>query len=270
MRFFLLLILVLLCVIVDAQGRVDGFFKGKGNLDVVFGLSSETNNFYFAGKERINFSRKTKSYNTFLAYGITNKLDINLSLPYVNVNDREKDFQDWSVFLKYSVKDVVIQKIKLKIGIAGGFSSNFSDYQVGGGSAIGQQAKLIDVRPVLHFSFPKGLFTTLQGGYSYRFDPVPSSIPFSLKVGLAKSKYYLDIWYDYQYGIGGFDYRGTPSPPSFRELGVSYHKVGGTVYLSVFKFLGVYGGVAYTLAGRNIPYGLGCNIGVVLKHNAKK
>jgi len=264
------LLLVLLSGDIYSQGRVDGFFKGKGNLDAVFSISQEENKFYFAGREKINFSRETMSYNSFIAYGIVKDLDVNISLPYVDVNGVEKDFQDFSVFLKYKLNHFTIQKIGGDLILAGGFSSNVSDYQVGGGNAIGQQAKAFDLRPVFHFNLGKGFFTTIQSGFTYRLDPVPHSVPFAAKLAYAKAKYYIDIWYDFQYGIGGFDYRGTPAPPSFRELGVSYNKVGGTVYAPIFKYLGAFAGVAYTVSGRNIPHGLGMNVGLVLKYYAKQ
>ena len=253
-----------------SQGRVDGFLKVKGNLDAAFSFSREENTSYFAGREKINFSRRTKSYNSFLAYGITNNFDVNLSLPYVDVNGVEKDFQDYSIFLKYKIHSFSIQKINIDVILAGGFSNNFSEYQVNGGNAIGQQAKAFDFRPVFQLNLGGGFFTTLQGGYTYRLDPVPSSIPFTIKVGLAKAKYYLDVWYDFQHGIDGFDYRGTPAPPSFRELGVSYNKVGGTFYVPLLKRLGAFVGAGYTISGRNIPHGLGINAGIVLKHFKKK
>jgi hypothetical protein len=244
-----------------AQGRVDGFFKGKGNLDVVLGGGYESNPNYFAGTDKIILQRNVTIYNAFLAYGITDKLDVNISLPYVDVNGVESDFQDYALFLKYKV----FEKKGWNISLASGFSSNIIDYQTEGGNAIGQKAKTIDGRLVVHYFASNGIFFTAQGGYSYKKDPVPSSIPLTLKVGLAKAKYYVDVWYDFQHGIGGFDYRGNPSPSTFRTLGVSYHKVGGTFYKPIFKHLGAYLGASYILAGRNISQGLGVNAGIVLK-----
>ena len=254
----------------SSQGRVDGFFKQQGNLDVALGVSYEANPNYFAGTEKIHLTRNITSYNSYVAYGITNRLDVNLSLPYINVNGAEKDFQDWSVFLKYELGNFSIGNTKVKAGLAAGYSSNITDYQTEGGNAIGQQPQMIDVRPLFHFSFNKGFFATIQGGYSYKFDPVPSSIPFAMKFGVAKSKFYADIWYDFQHGIGGLDYRGTPAPASFRELGVSYHKIGGTIYKPFGKNFGAFVGLAYVLSGRNVSQGIGGNIGIVIKHYNNK
>ncbi len=249
-----------------SQGRVDGFFKGKGNLDFVLGGGYESNTNYFAGRDKVVLQRNVTLYNSFLAYGITDQLDINMSLPYVDVNDVEKDFQDYSVFLKYKVVD----KNGWTISLVSGFSSNVIDYQTEGGNAIGQQAKTVDGRLVVHYFASNGMFFTTQGGYSYRNNPVPHSVPLTLKVGLAKSKYYFDVWYDFQHGIDGFDYRGDPRPPTFRALGVSYHKIGGTFYKPLFKHLGAYVGTSYVLTGRNVSQGIGVNAGIVLKYFKKK
>jgi hypothetical protein len=259
-------ILVSFCLLDSfSQGRVDGFLKHKGELDAVVGVSYETSKSYFAGTDKISFTRNTTSYNAFFAYGVFDRLNVNVSVPYVNVNKQEQGLQDGAVFFKYKV----LSKNKLNLLIAGGFSSNLSNYETHSGSAIGQQAKAIDIRPVLHYFASNGVFITAQGGYTYRFSPVPNSIPVAVKIGLAKAKYYVDVWYEYQYGIGGFDYRGTPTPPSFRELGVSFHKIGGTIYKPLSENIGMFGGLSYILSGRNISKGFGGNLGVVIKNNNK-
>lgn len=261
----LIILIGLLSINGFSQGRVDGFFKGKGNLDFVLGGGYESNPTYFAGTQKVELQRNVTIYNIFLAYGITDQLDVNMSLPYVDVNGVENDFQDVAIFLKYKV----YAKKGWTISWASGFSSNVTDYQTEGGNAIGQQAKTIDGRLVVHYFASNGMFFTTQGGYSYRNDPVPHSIPLTLKVGLAKSKYYVDVWYDFQHGIDGFDYRGNPRPPTFRALGVSYHKVGGTFYKPIVKHLGAFLGASYVITGRNVSQGIGVNVGVVLKYYKK-
>ncbi|MFK8037830.1 MAG: hypothetical protein AB8B74_06040 [Crocinitomicaceae bacterium] len=253
------------------QGRVDGFFKGKGNLDIALGSNFEANPNYYAGTKLIKLQRNVLSASAFFAYGITNKLDVNVSIPYVNVNGVEAGIQDPALFLKYKITSVAIaSSLKLDVILAGGFSSNITDYQTGGGSALGQQAKTIDIRPVINVLHNSGVFATFQGGYNYKFDPVPHAIPFAAKIGMAKANWYADIWYDGQHGIGGFDYQGTPSPPSFRELGVSYHKIGGTFYKPINQKLGWFAGLSYVLTGRNFSKGFGGNVGLVYKPNLKK
>ena len=275
MRVYIFSLLLLVSTASIGQGRVDGFFKGKGNLDIALSSNFEVNPKYYAGTNLINLSRNILSVSAFAAYGITNNLDVNVSIPFVSVNGVESSIQDPALFLKYDIGNLrITPAMSVDFILAGGFSSNVTNYQTGGGSALGQQAKTIDIRPVLHFSFDRipfaGSFLTLQGGYNYKFDPVPSAYVFAAKFGIAKANWYADIWYDSQYGIGGFDYQGTPAPPSFRELGVSYHKIGGTFYKPINQKTGWFAGASYALAGRNFSKGFGGNVGVVLKPDLKK
>jgi len=269
-----------LCNLAIGQGRVDGFSKGEGNLDIALGANFETNKNYFAGTNKISLARDILSANLFTAYGITNNLDVNFSVPFVSVNGVESSIQDLALFFKYKVlsknvfkntKEVTFTSKylgKISFLLAGGVSSNITDYQTEGGNAIGQQAKALDIRPVVHLTYGN-YFLTIQGGYNYKFDPVANSVPFAFKLGIAKTKYYLDIWYDSQYGIGGLDYQGTPTPLTFRELGVSFHKIGGTFYRPIKPNLGVFGGLSYTITGRNVSQGVGIGAGIVLKYNKK-
>jgi hypothetical protein len=261
------------------QGRVDGFFKGQGNLDVVFSGGYEDNKSYFAGTNKISLGREIVIANVYLAYGITNRLDVNFSLPYISVNKNTKGIQDASLFVKYRLWNIsnasplfyyLPKGYSATLSVAGGVSSNFTDYQTEGGNALGQQAKTIDLRPVLQVPLKNGIFATLQAGYTYKFDPVPNSFSPALKIGIAKGNIYADVWYEYQHSFGGLDYQGTPKPKSFQELGVDFHKIGATIYKPIKKRFGVFVGATYILTGRNTSQGLGLNAGIVLKHSKKK
>lgn len=264
-KYSLLIVSLLITSQFLGQGRVDGFIKGKGDLDLVLGGSFEINKKYFAGTTKINLTRDIRLASVFVAYGITNKLEVNFSLPYVNVNGAVKGIQDPAIFFKYKYFERKGGVLKTDFILAAGFSSNITKYQTEGGSALGQQAKVIDIRPVFQIYLPKSLFFTIQTGYSYKFSPVPNSVPLAVKFGIAKAKLYIDVWYEYQYSFGGLDYRGTPVPSTFRELGVDYHKIGGTIYKPIGERLGAFLGASYVLLGRNVSQGFGINLGVVFK-----
>ena len=254
------------------QGRVDGFYKAKGEFDFVIGGGYENNKNYFAGKNKIALPRKIAYANMFVKYGISNRLNVSFSLPYMSINGVESSFQDASLFFKYSLFNKYydfcgFSFFRRTLSIATGISTNLSNYKTEGGNAIGQQAKIIDFRVVLHNNYNNETFLTIQTGYSYKFNPVPNSLPFAIKYGFTKSKFYADFWYEYQYSFGGLDYKGTPSPLTFRELGVNYHKIGATFYKPIKNKFGIFVGVSYLISGRNTSQGLGINAGIVLKHN---
>ncbi len=266
MRFCSTLILFLSTIAINSysQGRVDGFFKGKGNTEIVLGSGVEFAKRYFAGNDKVSISRTIKNANIFIAAGLFDKLDLYLSAPYVSINT-VGSVQDGSAFLKWKAFRKKLSIGELSVSMALGFSGNLANYQTEGLSAIGQQAKVIDIRPVVHYFSKDGWFGTLQFAYGCKSSPVPDCLNGSLKIGRAKSKLYFDIWYDHQTGLGGLDYRGTPTPSTFRELRVSYHKLGATFYSPIFERLGAFVGTSYVLAGRNIGQGINLNIGFVLK-----
>lgn len=243
-----------------SQGVVDGFYKGKGNGSIVLGFGYEDTKSYFAGREKIDLSRSLFYGNLYGAYGITNTLDVSVSIPYL-VSDDNSDFQDISIFLKHKVYEKAFEKGRLQISLAGGFSTPISDYSIGGLNDIGQQATIFDTRGIFHFQSNNGWFTSMQSGYSFKLEEVPNSIPVVIKAGRASSKWYYDVFYDFQHSFGGIDYLGTPPPQNFKEFGVDYHKVGGTVFKPLTNKIGTYVSLSYVLSGRNVfqgpAYGLG-------------
>ncbi|NEN24177.1 hypothetical protein G3O08_11755 [Cryomorpha ignava] len=247
-----------------AQGPVDGFYKGKGNAEIGIGGGASLNKNFYAGTDLIALKRNIVNVSIFAGVGLTENLDVYASLPFLAIND-EKSLQDASVYLKYRLLNRKLSGGSLQLSLAAGFSSNLVDYQTEGGSALGQQAKVIDIRPVLHFASNSGWFYTLQGAYLYKFSPVPEAMNAGLKIGKATSNYYFDLWYAYQYSFGGLDYRGDPAPATFRELGVDYNQIGGTYYRPFTDKLGGYIGASYSFAGRNTVNGYGFNLGMTFK-----
>ncbi len=164
---------------VFAQGPVDGFNRGKGNLDIGVSGGTSLNKKFFAGTDLITLKRNVSFVSLFAGYGISDNLDVYVSVPYLKVNN-EKSLQDGSVYLKYRLLNRQVSNGSFQLSLATGFSSNLVDYQTEGGSAIGQEAKVIDIRPVLHYARTSGWFYTLQGAYLYKFDPVPSAMNISL------------------------------------------------------------------------------------------
>lgn len=255
-----------------AQGPVDGYSKGKGNLEIGLGYSLEKGNQFYAGPNLINASRNIVAYTGFAIYGITNKLDVQLNIPYINMNKgNETDFQDGSLYLKYNLlkKDNKYGNFNLLGAV--GFYSPLSNYQTQGGSAIGQLNTAFDGRLILQQNFNSGLFVGIQGGYFVKSKPTPNAYSVALRAGYASSKIYFDAWFEYQSALGGTDYRGTgdltptAATGGFKGLGFSYTKVGGTVFYPLNNYLGVYAGGAYTLNGRNIVKGTRISAGIVFK-----
>ena len=258
--------LITLSGVCYTQGRVDGFYKGKGSIDLVIGGGYEFSNSYYAGKNKVGISRNIAHVNLFVAVGLLDRLDLNLSVPYVKINSVQS-VQDGSLYLKFKFWEKEIWKGTLSTSLAVGGSRYLANYQTEGLSAIGQRATTFDTRPLIHYFHTNGWFGTLQFAYLYKLDPVPNAMNPSLKIGHATAQYYFDVWYEHQTSFGGLDYQGTPAPSTFRELGVGFDKVGGTFYMPFLERFGGFFGLSYILNGRNISKGIGVNGGIVFKSN---
>ncbi|SRX54698.1 transporter [Aequorivita sp. CIP111184] len=245
-----------------SQGKIDGFYKGRGKGSVVLGVGFEDPKSYFVGTERIDLGRNLYYINLYATYGITDNLDINTSLPYLR-SDNESDFQDISVMLKYRFFQSASENGNLEFSLGTGLSTPISNYNIGGLNDIGQQATIIETRAVAHYKWNSGWFATLQSGFSFKFEETPNSLPITFKTGKALSVWYYDVFYDYQYSFGGIDYRGTPRPQNFSALGVDYHKVGGTLYRSFSKNFGSALNLSYIFGGRNTFQGFAYGLSIV-------
>lgn len=252
------------------QGPVDGFMKGKGNLSMGLSYNYEKSSLFFAGNNKINLARTIQSLSLFGIYGISKKLDVQISVPYINMNNGgESNLQDASLYFKYAL----FKKNKFQLmGALGGYLP-LSNYETGGGNAIGQQNTAIDTRLISQYFFDNGHFFTVQAGYFFKSSPTPSSLSASIKYGIASSKIYLDFWYEFHTSFGGTDYQGigdlNPSTQGgFKSLGFGYHKIGMTAYKEIAKSFGVFTNIAYTPLGRNI--GQGIRLGIGFTYNLNK
>ena len=254
-----------------AQGPVDGYMKNKKDFSVGLSFSNEKANKLYAGTNSINFGRTTRALSVFAIYGITNRINVQANIPYLNVNKGiEQDFQDASVYAKFLLFKKDNKQGNINIMLATGVSHPLADYQIAGGSALGQQATTADGRIIVQQNLKKNFFVSAQGGYFVKSSPTPNAFSSSLKIGYA-SKIYADIWFETLQAFGGTDYRGvgdlapTSANGNFRGLGFSYNKIGGTVFYPFTKHFGMFTGVSYVLSGRNAFKNTGLNLGIVFQ-----
>ncbi|MGB0402559.1 MAG: transporter [Salibacteraceae bacterium] len=253
-----------------SQPVVDGFMKGKGNMDVVGSYNFETFSKYFASTGKVPISRTTQSASLFVAAGLTSFLDVQVSVPYVITKKNFTNFQDMSVYLKWRFLNKSTDKGTLSFMTTAGFGTPMSNYNTESLYAIGQQASAFDGRLVAQYFLKTGWFFMAQTGYTLRSEPTPSSIPAAIKVGLAKDKFYFDFYYDFQYALGGTDYLDG-SNSKFTTLGVSYHKLGGTFYKPILKGkAGLAFGAYSVISGRNVGQSIGASAAFIYKIKYRK
>jgi len=248
---------MLALVLCATNAQVDGFNKGKGNLDLVLSANYEQGLGYFLADGAIALERTRISAAFFAAFGITEDLDVQFSLPFINVNN-VSGLQDGQLFLKWLPLKAPLGNGKLSFGAALGCSFPVSDYGTEGINAIGQQAKSIIPMGVLQYTAVSGWFTSLVGGQQIVQAPTPDALIGTYRLGHFGAKHYAEAYVQAQRACGGKDYRGTgeQAPSTFKELGVDLWRVGGKYYKPIGNRVGVVAEASYVLAGRNVDKAL--------------
>ena len=286
MKHFFLILFLFSMLYSSAQGPIDGYLKGKGNLDVAIGMSfSRANEYYGVNNQSYDIPYSVEMISVFAQYGISNKIDAVLSLPFI-FGKEEKKFQDLGFHLKYKPLEFNFDNgASWSQLISAGFSFPASDYRPDVTGALGQRAKRIPLRFISQFKFKNGLFFNFTGAYHFRLDEVsqetasmvieenpdfniqPPANHYSLvgRVGLATSKHFVEVFAEYQKTLGGVDYEEGVVKPS-QLYGVDFLKIGGTYYFGIQEN-GIAVNASYIPAlRRNIGNIVSVGISFIIKH----
>lgn len=246
-----------------SQSAIDGFLKGKNVLDIAVSASYQTADEYFGNAGRFIYRRDLVIINAFAEYGITEKLDVIATLPFIG-----DKLQDGGLYFKYKLADLSLKNQKLSIIPAVGMTTPLSNYATQSGQAIGQQATQIHGHLVLQTTLPAGFFWQVQGAYHFALDPVPSSYTFSSKLMFNRNKIYADFWYEYQKGLGTNTY---PSAGvDFRTLTVDYQRIGGVLFYKLKNNWGTFINGSYIFTGLDTFLATTFSVGMTKKLEFKK
>lgn len=245
--------------LLSVHAQVDGFNKGKGNMDLVASLSYEQGLNYFLADGTANIKRNRIALSLFAARGLTDDLDVQLSIPFISTTGTSS-FQDAQLFFKWLPVKAQVGNGKISFGAAIGGSTPMLDYETETGSAIGQQASSLTPMGVLQYTSGSGWFTSIVGGQQVVSAPTPDALIGTFRLGHASDKHYVEAYVEAQEAYGGKNYRGqgdlAPTVilggADFRELGVSYLKLGGKYYKPVGSRSGIVAGASYVVSGRNV------------------
>ncbi|WKN31413.1 hypothetical protein PZB74_20905 [Porifericola rhodea] len=250
----------------QAQNLTDGFTLGQGNTTIALSYSWESyDQFYFADEKRdapapYGGEISTQSISLFAAYGLTDKLDIIVNLPYIQAKgdgddetlDQDVDnLQDVSLFLEWNPLSLETDGGKLSFVGALGLSTPLSDYEADAVLSIGNQSTRMDPKVLIQYQTKSGLFANLQAGYSLRSNDVPNATVLGAKVGFAAAKFYLDIWSESQYSDSDAP-DITPGEVPFNETRVNYAQLGANAYYPISSLVGVSVGYGQYVSGRNV------------------
>ena len=281
-------------VAVQAQSLVSGFMAGKGHGSVVVSGTTERYENVYLAPERIEgvpiFQEvRVNSLNLYGTYGLTDKIDVVLSLPYIQSRGRadaavlndynsqpstatqgytnvRQGLQDLTALVKFkSYTREIGSNILDLLGVVS-VSTPLSDYQTNVGYgyiiAIGNRANKYSASGVAHLKTSSGVFVTGQLGYSLRTGEVPHALVGEAKVGYAGPRTYVEGFASFQESNGGTDITEQGFTGFFPSTRVNFLRVGGSVYRPLAKGVGVVLGASTYVAGRNIGKSTGYSAGL--------
>lgn len=246
---------------VTGQHLVGGFPQGKGKFAVALSTTREKFDEFYLGDVKSSITiRKldnivTKSYNLYAAYGLTDKMDIIVNIPYIiteshriidNQKVGEKNFQNPLLVVQRQLlrKENKTGTFSVTGGL--GFSTPISNYATNLIYSIGNQSSHVNPSVLVQYKFANGLFVNGQGGYSFRTNKVPDAVLSAAKIGYA-GKVYVEAWINSQTSTSGIDIGGPGfTLERFPETRVNTTNIGASVF-----FAGVTIGGGNRLTGRN-------------------
>lgn len=275
-----------------AQSLVSGFMAGKGHGSfVVSGTGERYTNVYLAPDKvqgvPVFQEVRVNSVNLYGTYGLTDKIDAIVSLPYIqskgqasgatiddlaksNPNDgyvnTRQGFQDLTAVLKFkSYSREIGSSILDLLGVVS-FSTPVSNYQSNTGYgyiiAIGNRATKYTALGVAHLKTASGVFATGQIGYSLRTGDVPNALVGEAKIGYAGPKNYFEGSASFQESNGGTDITENGFDGTFTATRVNFIRLGASGYRPITNGFGLTLGISTYVAGRNIGKSTGASAGI--------
>ncbi len=262
MKYILITLLTLLSISAAAQGVLDGFIDAPKSKSLALSFTGETADTYFLGTGDLDFGINSATFSVYYKQQFNKWLGVAANLPLVNFTP-----QDGSVYLKTGKQFKINTNWSLNGLLGLGGTHPLSDYNTESSTAVGQQTRAFHFRALTQITYKNRIFLNGRIGQNKVQDPTPSSSVYSVKLGYYKNKWYTDVWFEEQMADGGKDYRGVGelAADNFRQLGVSYKRIGGVVYHQTKEKLGLFLGFGHTLDGRNAFKTSRVSGGVVLK-----
>ena len=274
-HFLLLAILFCFSLFANAQSPVSGFMSPKGKGAVAISVTSEKYSTVLlhptvSDAVPVFGSVQVSSQSLFGTYGISDKLNVVVGLPYItakgNASDatlsalgfqnERKGVQDGSLYLKYNPYTLEMGENKINFIVAAGIKSPLGSYRVDEGLqsilAIGNRATNITGLAIAQFRSKSGFFVSTQAGYSYRTGVVPKAVIGEVKAGYGAAHFYIDAWYAGQISQSGVNILGEGFKGVFPETDVSYNRVGANIFVPIVKGFGISGAVSQYISGRNV------------------
>ncbi len=258
----------------------DALIMSKHQLCILGQYTHSSWDQYWEGtKKRSNSNLGTVTNENVLlmgAYGITDRLNVLLGLPYVQTSSDsylqgESGIQDVSLFLKYQALEKSALGGQFKVLATGGVSTPITNYVPDFQPfSIGLQSRTASLRAILNYTANFGLYVTAQGGHTWRANadidadayqfenklyygstvPVPNVFDASARLGFIRSRFQTELWVEKSTGLTGDDIRYNSAP--FPTNKMEWTAAGWFGKYFVTKQLALQVSYSQVLSGRNV------------------
>jgi len=292
-------LLLSVTTILSAQTESDGIRMSKnffcGGLTYSYSFWGN----YWEGsfrRENANIGRvSTSNISVMGVYGISDRLNIIFSLPYVKTNAStgtlkgQQGVQDLNLFLKWLPVLRTAGPSTCKIFTVLGGSTSVSDYAADFlPLSIGLKSSTINFRLIGDYQF-KHLFVTASGNYIYRFNIkidrtayyttkliysnevyMPDVFSSKLGLGYRNGELIIEGLVDYWNTLGGFDIRKNDMPFPSNKMKMLRTGINLKVPIEKVNGLSIIANSFYTLQGRNVGQSLSGTVGLFYIIHVKK
>jgi hypothetical protein len=243
----------------------------------------DTWNEYWEGslkRENLNIGKFTgQNVMWYGVYGVTPKLNVMASLPYVankvsmGTLMPMSGLQDLMIAAKYKLIEAEAGPGKLYIFGGASFSTPLSDYSPDFlPISLGLHSTNGTGRLTFNYTFKNGIYLNTTGGHTWRSNitldrpayytdghyystdvvDMPNVLDYKVDIGYHKGALQAELSYMQMNTLGGGDIRRQNMPDPSNKMDAK--RVGALVmyYVPFIKNLGVRGMVNYTIAGRNV------------------
>ncbi len=282
-----------------AQTERDALMMSKNNFcgGLMYSYNS-WDNYWEGNLKRNNLNLGTVTTQQVMfggAYGISNKLNIIVGVPYVFTKSTagtlngQNNFQDLSLSFKWQPLKKTFGKSNVNVFAVAGMSFPLSNYTrdflpmsigIGSTNFIG--------RIISDYKLNK-LFVTASGSYIRRSNiaisrnsyyttqlfltnqvEIPDATFFSISTGYRSKRVIAEANLNNWTTIGGFDIRRNDMPFPSNRMNALTAGVNVKYYFKKLTGLSFTGGGDYCIEGRNVGQGLGFNGGFLYQFNLKK
>lgn len=294
--------LICLCSYVlstKAQTDIDGIMMTKNNFctGIVYNYSSWKN--YWEGtfkRDNANLGTiSTKMIGAMGNYGITDKLNVLFSIPYVQTKASAgpltglKGIQDLSLWVKWMPLDVKIGRGDFSVYGVAGYSFPVSNYVADYlPLSIGLRSKNLSVRAIADYQIRK-FFVTGSATYVHRSNikidrtsyyttelhytnevKMPDAASFNFRAGYRSNSFTGELVFSNWTTLGGFDITKNNMPFPSNEMNATRAGVAFKYTTIFLPGLSVIGGSNTTVAGRNVGQSTDFTAGVFYVFDFKR